>query len=212
MRKLCVVLVVAIALAGGCSSGDDASSEDTTTTSAGAPSKDESASRLLVVEDLASSDALDAPWVEGDVSEGVDITLPSCIDEDPISTDDTAAAKFVTQNDLKLPSLEQHITGYAGSGAQDAFDEAARRLDGCDPQFVFQGEPAVGTIERIDLPGLPAGAAAWRTAVTIAGAQVAITTVHVVAGEYEMSLVHVDIGNPDPATIGGFVTKAAAKL
>lgn len=212
MKKIVAVLAGALLVLGACSSGDDTSSDETTTTVAAAPSKDDAASRLLVVEDLASSDALDAPWEAGDVSEGVDITLPSCIDEDTVATDDTAAAKFVTQNDLKLPSLEQHLTGYAGTGAQDAFDDAAERLDGCDPEFVFQGEPAVGTITRVELPGLPAGAVAWRTAVTIAGAQVAITSIHVVDGDYEMSLVHVDIGEPDPAKLTGYATTAAAKL
>lgn len=213
MKRSVALCAVVVALVSGCSSGDDSSSEETTTTSAAAaPSKEDAAARLLVLADLASADALDAPWVAGDVSEGVDITLPSCIDEDAVATDDTAAAKFVTQNDLKLPSLEEHLTGYAGDGASDAFDAAAARLDGCDPEFVFQGEPAVGTISRLDLPGLPPGAAAWRTAVTIAGAQVAITSVHLVDGDWEMSLVHVDIGTPDPAKLADLANDAAAKL
>ena len=136
MRKLSVVLVVVFALA-ACGGDDSSSSDDTTTTTSV-----DVASMLLVPEDLSSDDALDAQWAVGDVSEGVDIVLPDCIDEellDPAPVDGTA--KLIRQTEFKLPSVEQHVGAWPGDGAKAAYDAAVARLDGCDPQFTYRARP-----------------------------------------------------------------------
>jgi hypothetical protein len=207
MKKTAAVLVVALALA-ACGGDDSSSSDDTTTTT----SVDVDA-MLLVPEDLNSDDALDAKWLVGDVSEGVDITLPDCIDEellDPAPAD--GKAKLVRETELKLPSVEQHVGAWTGDGAKAAYDAAVARLDACDPQFTYQGAPSAGTIARFDLPAVGDESVAWRTNVTIAGAPVSITSIHVLVGDVEMSIVHTDLNTPDPAELGQIVTTAADKL
>ena len=207
IKKTVAVLVVALALA-ACSSSDDSSSDDTTTTT----SVDVDA-MLLVPEDLNSDDALDAKWLVGDVSEGVDIELPACIDEellDPAPVD--GKAKLLRETEFKLPSVEQHIGAWTGDGAKAAYDAAVARLDACDPQFTYQGTPSAGTIARFDLPAVGDQSVAWRTNVTIAGSPVSITSIHVLVGDLEMSIVHTDLNTPDPAELGEIATKAAAKL
>ena len=149
MKTIAAVLVVALALA-ACATSDDSSSDDTTTTT----SVDVDA-MLLVPGDLNSDDALDAKWRVGDVSEGVDIELPACIDEellDPAPVD--GKAKLVRETEFKLPSVEQHIGAWTGDGAKAVFDAAVARLDACDPQFTFEGAPSAGTIARLDLPAV----------------------------------------------------------
>jgi hypothetical protein len=213
MGKSLVALVVVVALLGACSSGDDDTAADGTTTTAAGASQGDVDAALLVAADLASDDPLDGVWLVGDVAEGVDIVLPECIDEellDPAPAD--GAAKFVTQSDLKLPSLEQHIGGYSGDGAAAAFDAAVARLDGCEPEFTFQGTPSSGVIERLELPALGDESAAWHTTVTIAGTSVDITSFHVRDGDLEMSLVYTFVGTPDTAVIADLFTRAAAKL
>lgn len=206
--------MVAVALVAGCSSGDDSGSGGSTTTTDRAPSSQrEVEAKLLTPADLASDDPLDVPWLVGDVSEGVDIVLPDCIDEElvePAPTD--GSAKLVSATDFKLPSLEQRLGAWTGDGAKAAFDAAVERLDGCDPQFTYQGTPSAGVIARLDLPPLGDESVAWRTVVTIAGAEVNITTIHVLVGDLEMSLVHTDITTPDPATLAEIAATAAAKL
>ena len=207
MKKTAAVLVVALALA-ACGGDDSSSSDDTTTTT----SVDVDA-MLLVPEDLNSDDALDAKWLVGDVSEGVDITLPDCIDEellDPAPADGTA--KLVRETEFKLPSVEQHVGAWTGNGAKAAYDAAIARLDACDPQFTYQGAPSAGTIARFDLPAVGDESVAWRTNVTIAGAPISITSIHVLVGDVEMSIVHTDLNTPDPAELARIATTAAAKL
>jgi hypothetical protein len=201
--------VLAIALLGACGGGDDDSDAvDESTTTTAAVDLD---AALLTPEDLATGDALDAGWIVGDVSAGVEIDLPDCLIETP-SGGTHAEAKLVTDNDLKLPSLEEDLSSYDGGGSADAFTAAATRLDACDPTFVFQGTPATGTIDRLPLTIDADESAAWRTTVNIAGVDVAITTIHVVEGDIELSFVHVDTGTPDAAVLEGYVTKALAKL
>jgi hypothetical protein len=207
MKKTAAVLVVALALA-ACGGDDSSSSDDTTTTT----SVDVDA-MLLVPEDLNSDDALDAQWAVGDVSQGVDIVLPDCIDEEllaPAPTDGTA--KLIRQTEFKLPSVEQHIGAWAGDGAKAAYDAAVARLDACDPQFTYQGAPSAGTIARFDLPAVGDESVAWRTNVTIAGAPVSITSIHVLVGDVEMSIVHTDLNTPDPAELAQIAATAADKL
>ncbi len=104
------------------------------------------------------------------------------------------------------------VSTFEGSGAASAFDAAAARLDGCQPEFSYQGTPAVGEIERLPLTLGGERSGAWRTTVTIAGAGVAITTIQVQDGDHLTSLVHVDLGVPDPALLEGYVAKAVGKL
>jgi hypothetical protein len=168
---------------------------------------------MLTPADLATGDALDAVWVEGNVSDGVDIELPACVVEEPgAGAVVSAEATLITQNDFKLPSLEEDVSVYEGTGASDAFAAAAARLDGCTPVFVFQGTESPAAIERLPLTLPGDQSAAWRTSVTIAGANVAITSIHVQAGDHELALVHVDLGAPEPAVLEGYVAKAVAKL
>jgi hypothetical protein len=208
--KTVAIVVLALALLGACSSGDDdggaVADESTTTTEA----LDLDAA-LLTPEDLATGDALDAGWVVGDVSAGVEIDLPDCLLETP-SGGTHAEAKLVTNNDLKLPSFEEDLSAYEGDGAADAFTAAATRLDGCAPEFVFQGTPSTGAIERLPLTIAADQSAAWNTTVSIAGVDVSITTIHVVAGDHELSFVHVNTGPPDATVLEGYVSKALAKL
>ncbi len=124
----------------------------------------------------------------------------------------SAGTKLVTVTDLKLPSVEHAVSAFEGSGAADAFDAAAARLDACQPEFAYQGTPAVGQIERLPLTLGGERSAAWRTTVTIAGAGVAITTIHVQDGSLETSLIHVDLGVPDPVLLEGYAAKALTKL
>jgi hypothetical protein len=215
VRRIVAVLVGGLLVVGaGCGGSDDsAASSDTTTASASAPARSESEARLLALADIQTTDALDARWEVRDVTEGVDIVLPPCIDEDATATDSSASIKLTTVNDLHLPSLEEQVTGYAGDGAAAAFDAAVDRLDGCDPRFSYQGTPSQGTIAPLDL-GVSLGdeSKAWRTTVTIAGAEVSVTTIQIRKGDFVASLVHTDITEPDTSVIAGFATKAAAKM
>lgn len=209
-----VALVVAASGAGvaGCGGGDDGSAEPTTTSEA-APTVD-AADHVLRLEDFASDDPLDAPWEEGDVSAGVPIELPACIDEAGAAADGTVTAKFVTVTDLHLPAVDQQVTAHrSAADAAAAYDEAVARLDGCGtPTFVYEGEPSTGSTTVLELPAMAERSRAWRTTVTIAGAQVSITTVHAVEGVLHMSLVHTEVGAPDQARIEAIVAKAAARL
>src|SRR5688572_10389679 len=125
--------VLGLALVGACSSGDDDDAgtvdESTTTTEA-----IDLEAALLTPEDLATGDALDVGWLAGDVSAGVEIDLPECILEAPTGGTH-AEAKLVTNNDLKLPSLEEDLSVYDGAEATAAFTAAATRLDACVPEF-----------------------------------------------------------------------------
>jgi hypothetical protein len=211
VSALAAVLVLAVSACGG---SDDASGSSDTN-GASAPSKVEVAAHLLTVADLPTPDALDAPWEVRDVTEGVEIQIPACLDEDRLAGDHTAQAKLAKVTDFHLPSLEQQITGYPDdAGARTAYDAAAARLDGCaNPEFVYQETPSAGAITPLDL-GVDLGprAKAWRTTVTIAGAQIAVTTIHVAKGNLEMSIVYTDIGNPDTATIAGYASTATGKM
>lgn len=208
MKKVLAVLAGAVLVLGACSGDDDTSSDGATTTT----SVDVDA-MLLVPADLNSDDALDAKWAVGDVSEGVDIVLPDCIDEEllePAPVD--GRAKLVRETEFKLPSVEQHVGAWTGNGAKAAYDAAVARLDACDPQFTFQGTPSAGTIARFDLPAVGDESVAWRTNVTIAGAPVSITSIHVLVGDLEMSIVHTDLNTPDPAELAAIAAEATAKL
>ena len=205
-----------LAACGGDDSGDEgAPAADTSTTADDGAAAAEEALQgaLLTPADLDTGNDLDAGWEVGDVSAGVDIDLPDCVVE---AVDGQAAAgastKLVTKNDLKLPSIEEYVGTYEAGAAAAAFEVAAARLDACQPEFVFQGTPSTGAIERLPLtlPGEQSGA--WRTTVTIAGAGVSITNVHLVQDDLEVALVHVDLGTPDPALLESIVGTAAAKL
>lgn len=214
MRGKLVAVALVIAVLGACGGGDDDDATDpTTTTTEAGPTKADAAAHVLLLEDFASADALDAKWEEGDVTAGVPIELPACIDEELQETDTTALAKFVTVNEFHLPSVDQRVTAYAGDGAAEAFDAAVARLDGCaEPEFIYDGAPAKGTTLRLDLPAAGDRSQAWRTTVTIAGAQVSITTMHVVQDDLEMSIVHTDIAQPDQAKLEALLEKATARL
>ena len=206
--------VLAVLLLAACGGGGDSSSDDTTTTTVDrTAAKADLTGRLLTPADLAPSDPLDKKWLVGDVAEGVDIQLPSCVVEeiDPKAIAG-AEAKLVLDSPLHLPSLEEGIDTYAKGGAETAFAAAEQRLDGCTPEFVYQGTPSAGHIERLPLTLPGTESAAWRTTVTIAEAPVAITSIHVRQGDVELSLVHVDIGTPDVAVLEGYAAKAVAKL
>jgi hypothetical protein len=213
LRSTLLAAVLVAALVAGCSSGDDTAAKATTTTVDAAAAKTELATHLLTADDLASGDALDVGWLSGDVAQGVDIKLPDCVLEAPGAPAlATVEAKLVTDSDLHLPSIEEDLASYAAGDAAKAFAAAAARLDGCKPTFVYQGEPAEGQIARLPLTLGGSESAAWRTTVTIAGAPVAITSIHVRRDNIEMSLIHVDLGSPDAATIEGIAAKAIAKL
>jgi hypothetical protein len=208
--KTVTAAVLALALLGACSGGDDddgAVADDSTTTTAAVDLD----SLLLTPDDLATGDALDAAWIIGDVSAGVEIELPECLIEAPTGATH-AEAKLVTDNALKLPSLEEDLSVYEGDAAAEAFTAAATRLDACVADFVFQGTPAAGAIDRLPLTLPGDQSAAWRTTVAIAGVDVAITTIHVQADDHELSLVHVGTGTPEPTVLEGYATKAVAKL
>jgi hypothetical protein len=202
------LVIVAVA---GCG-GDDSGSASSTSAAAG-PSRSEAAARLLALSDIQTTDPLDARWEERSVQEGVDIELPECIDEEAHALATSARVSFATVSDLHLPSLDEQVTGYAGTGAEDAYGAAVERLDGCEPTFVFEGTPSQGAIAPLDL-GVELGDAskAWRTTVTIAGAEVKVTTVQIRRGDYVAALVHTDIAQPDLEKIVGYATTAAAKL
>lgn len=210
-----LVVVTVLAGCGGddSGSGDGAADDPTTTTVDNAAAQAALEAAVLTPADLSSGDALDVPWIEGSVSDGVDIKLPECVVEAPGSgAVASAEATLVSQNDFKLPSVEEDLSLYEDSGAADAFAAAVTRLDECTPTFVFQGTESPATIERLRLTLPGEQSAAWRTSVTIAGAGVAITSIHIQDGDHELALVHVDLGSPDPAAIEGIVAKAFAKL
>ena len=212
-----VLSLALLAACGGDDGGDetapDAADTSTTADDGAAAAEEALQDRLLTPTDLATGNDLDAGWEVGDVSAGVDIELPACVVE---AVDGAAAAgastKLVTKNDFKLPSIEEYVGTYDAGAATAAFEAAAARLDACQPEFVYQGTPSMGAIERLPLtlPGEHSGA--WRTTVTIAGAGVSITNVHLVQGDLEVALVHVDLGTPDPALLESIVATAAAKL
>lgn len=217
MRSLRIVVLAAAVLTAACGGGDD---DDGAVASSTTAAVDDAAvtsalrGQLLALEDLATDDPLDTPWVAGDVQEGVDIELPGCVVEEPLADAlGGVEGKFVTQSDLKLPSLEEDLARYEDAdGAAAAFDAAVARLDGCTPVFVFQGTPSDGSIERLALTLPGEQSAAWRTTVTIAGAVVSVTTIHVQQGDLELVLVHTDLATPDPAALEGYAAKAAARL
>jgi hypothetical protein len=212
-RRFVLIAGLSLATVLAACGGDDAGSGDvgaTTTTTVSGPDLD---AALLTPADLNTGDALDAQWAEGDVAAGVDIKLPECVVEAaPDGAKASAEAHLVTQNDFKLPSLEEDIASFTGTGATDAFEAAAARLDACEPTFTFQGTESVGAIERLALTLPGDQSAAWRTTVTIAGAGVSITNIHLQQGDVELALTHVDLGTPDPAVLEGFATTALAKL
>ena len=209
-------LTVAGLLLAACGGDDDDGGDPTTTTAAidDAAVAEELKGRLLALEDLQSEDALEARWAVGAVDEGVDIDLPACVVEDPPPDALGAAeATFVRQTQFKLPSLEEDLARYDDAvGAAAAFDAAVARLDGCTPEFVFEGASSTGTIERLDLALPGEQAAAWRTTVTIAQTPISITTIHVQEGDLELSLVHVDAAVPEAAVLQDYATKALAAL
>lgn len=212
MIKKTLLVLVAGAMALAACGGDDSTASSTTTTAAG-PSKAELTALLLTPADLGTGDALDAKWATGDVSDGVDITLPKCVDEDQFDGSSTVVAKLVTDNPLKLPALEEHLTAYADRAAADAsLKAAATRLDGCAPEFIFQGTTSKGTIARLEVPSLGDATEAWRTTVEIAQTQVAITNVYTRVGNDVVSFVHVDAGNPDVTAITALFQKGVDKL
>jgi hypothetical protein len=209
--------LLAIGLIGACGGGggsDKAASDPTTsTTEDHAALTAALAAHTLTPQDLATGDSLDVGWSEGDVTQGVDIQLPDCVLEKADSTAEASStAKLVTNSDLHLPAVEQGVAQYSDGGAEKAFADAAARLDSCKPTFVFQGTPVEGTTERLPLTEAGDQSAAWRTTVTIAGAAVSVTTIHVQDGDLEVSLLHTDIGTPDPAALNDLVAKALAKL
>jgi hypothetical protein len=213
MKKLLLVLAAGAMVLAACGGDDGGAADATTTTAAAGPSKAELATKLLTPEDLATGDSLDVGWSAGDASDGVDIGLPKCVDEDQFDTAQTAVAKLVTNSPLKLPALEEHVTAYADAAAVDAaMNAAATRLDDCVPKFDFEGTPSTGTIGRLDLPAMGDGVEAWRTTVEIAGTQVAITNAYVQRGDLVAAFVHVDGGTPDPATIAALLQKGVDKL
>ena len=212
-RRGALAALAAVALLGACGGDDDDAAEpgdEPTSTTDGSAALD---AALLTPADLDTGNDLDATWAVGNVSEGVDIQLPECLVETAADgATASAETKLVTETDLKLPSLEQDLAAFDAGGAAAAFDAAAARLDGCTPEFVYQGTPAMGAIARLPLTLGGERSAAWRTTVTIAGAGVSITTVHLQVGDVEAALVHVDLGTPDPAVLEGYVGKALAKL
>ncbi len=212
LRALATTLL-SIAVLAGCGSGGSSAAKATTTTVDAAAAKAALTARLLTPADLTTGDALDAGWEAGDVSKGVDIKLPACVQEAEAAHAATGAeTRLVTKSSLHLPSLQEDLSTFGAGGAATDLASATRRLDGCTPTFVFQGTPATGAISRLPFTVAGADASAWRTTVTIAGAGVAITNVHLVKGNTELSLIHVDLGSPDVTALQGLATKALAKL
>jgi hypothetical protein len=203
---------LALSVLAACGGGGSAAKAPSTTVDRAA-AQAALATKVLTPADLATGDVLDAGWAVGNVSDGVDIKLPACVQE-AAGAGSVASARsdLVTKTNLKLPAIQEQLSSYAGDGAAKAFAAAQARLDGCKPTFVFQGSPAAGQIQRISLPVPGATSTAWRTTVTIAGTQVALTSIHIEKGDLEVGLVHVDLGHPDPAVLTGLATKALAKL
>lgn len=213
VKKVLLVLAAGAMVVAACGGDDGDSADATTTTAAAGPSKAELTAKLLTADDLATGDPLDVGWSAGDLSEGVDIELPKCVDEDQFDTAGTAVAKLVTNSPLKLPALEEHVTGYADAAAVDvAMNAAATRLDDCTPEFDFEGTPSTGEIDRLEMPAMGDAVEAWRTTVEIAGTQVAITNAYVQKGDRIAAFVHVDGGNPDTAAISALLQKGIDKL
>jgi hypothetical protein len=211
IKKALLVLAAGAMVLSAC--GGDDSADGTATTVAPGPSKAELTAKVLTADDLATGDPLDVGWSAGDLGDGVDITLPECVDEDRFDSARTAVAKLVTNSPLKLPALEEHLTAYAEPGAVDAAVNAvAARLDTCAPAFEFQGTPSTGTITRLEMPMMGDTVEAWQTSVDIAGTQVAITNAYVQEGDLVAAFVHVDGGTPDTATIAALLQKAVDKL
>jgi hypothetical protein len=204
-----IALALAALLAVTACGGDDDTAAKPTV-----PPKPASASRLLELADIQTTDALDARWEVRDVQEGVDIELPPCIDEEAHAERNTARVNLTAVGDLHLPSLDEQVTGYADAGgAHDGFAAAVARLDTCDARFVFEGTPSQGAIAPLDLgTSLGDESKAWRTTVTIAGAAVNVTTIQIRKGEFVASLVYTDIAQTDLAAVVGYATKAAAKM
>ena len=193
--------------------GSSTAAKATTTTADAAAAKAALTSLLLTPADLVTGDALDAGWEAGDVSKGVDIKLPACVQE-AIGAQATTGVetRLVTKSGLHLPSLQEDLSSFGSGGAASDLAAATKRLDACVPTFVFQGSPTTGQIQPLPFTVTGATATAWRTTVTIAGAGVAITNVHVVKGDVELSLIHVDLGTPDIAALQGLAQKALTKL
>jgi hypothetical protein len=206
--------LVVVALMSACGGGGGgAKAAAPTTTIDAAKLKSALEARLLTPADLTTGDALDVGWEHGDAGGGVDIKLPDCVQENAGSGAVTSAASdLIQKTDLKLPAVQEDLSSYSSGGAQKAFTAAEARLDSCQPTFVFQGTPSTGKIERLPLTVGSQQSQAWRTTVTIAGAAVSITSIHVQQGDVEMALVHVDLGTPDTAAIEALGAKALAKL
>lgn len=206
-------LAAAVVLLAACGGGDDDDASPSTTIEPVVVVADLDG-MLLTLADLAPDDPLEAAWLEGKVDDGVDIQLPDCLIEDPgVEALGSAEATFVRDTPFKLPSLEQDLSQYAdAAAAAEAFEVAADRLDGCVPEFVFEGTPSSGTIARLPLTLGGDESAAWRTTITIAETAISITSIHLVEGDLELSFVHVDAGIPDPAVLEGHVAMALAKL
>lgn len=206
----CVALLAACGGGGG---DDDPAASDSTQPTVDVARQTELEGRLLVAADLDTGDSLDVGWEAGDVSAGVDIQLPGCVEEAAgAGAVASATAKLVQKTALHLPSLQETLSAFGSDGATTAFDAAAQRLDACTPTFVFQGVSSTGTIERMAIAAAGDRSQAWRTVVTIAGTEVSITNVHVIVGDTEVALVHVDGGRPEAAVIDGLVAKVLAKL
>ena len=213
VRRTLAGVLVSVSLLAACGGSSSTAAKATTTTVDAAAAKAALTARLLTPADLATGDALDAGWEPGDVSKGVDIKLPACVQEAPGAQATTGAEiRLVTKNNLHLPSLQEDLSSFAPGGAATELATATKRLDACVPAFVFQGAPATGAIQRLPFTVAGATALAWRTTVTIAGAGVSITNVHLVKGDTELALIHVDLGTPDIAVLQAFATKALAKL
>jgi hypothetical protein len=217
ISRLLTSFTLAGVLLASCGGDDDDGGEATTTSSTAvddAAVTEELEGRLLALEDIQVDDPLDAQWAVGAVDEGVDIDLPACVVEDPRPEALGAVeAKFVRETPFKLPSLEEDLARYADAdGAAAAFDAAVARLDECDPEFVFEGAPSTGTIERLDLTLPGEQSAAWRTTVEIAQTPISITSIHVQQGAVELSLVHVDAAVPEPEVLQEYAAKAVAAL
>lgn len=209
-----VAAAIAIVLLAGCGGGDDGDAATTTTAADAGPTKADASAHLLRLEDVLSDDSLDAPWEAGDAAADVPIELPTCIDESTVATDATAVAKFVTVNDFSVPAVDEQVTAFVDdAAAAEAFDAAVERLDGCgSSEFVYDGTPSPATTVRLDLPALGERSQAWRTTSEIAGSKINITTVHLLVGDLEASIVHTAIGEPNPVELDRILQNAVARL
>jgi hypothetical protein len=218
MKQLAIVTLAAVLALSACSGGDDddagADTDATTTTVDAAALTTELEGQLLTLEDLATEDSLDAAWLEGNVQEGVDIDLPACVvEETPAGALAGAEAKFVRDTAFKLPSLEEDLAVFAdAAGASAAYEAAVARYDGCTPEFTFEGATSTGTIAPLALTLGGDEAKAWRITVTIAETPISITSIHVLQGDHELSLVHVDAAVPAEADLEDYAAKALAHL